>query len=255
MGGAGGVVMAVSIANNQTAQSFSGSTSYTLSSYTPAAGASRILVVRVHALRTADDTNTFAVSSVTFGGVGLTEAVTIRHTSVSRVYRAAIWYLVNPSGSAGDVVVTLGAGASSCIIAAATLTDAAQSAPVNQTATQTGDVGGSIAAVLPGPPSAGHLIVAAVVSTCLSDPTWTWVDSSTPDGTTEQYDIRVDTNVSTRVSGAGAYTVNLAESGGSYFVQADQSSTRPQALCVAEFKAAPLGSPPPPRRPRVYIRM
>lgn len=234
--------MAVSIAGNATAQSTTSGTVYTLASYTPAAGNNRILVVRVHALRTADDTANVAVSGVTFGGVALTEAVTIRHTSTSRVYRTAIWYLINPAGSAGDIVVTLSNPAASAIIAADTLTDAAQTSPVNQAATGTSNSGGSVSASLPGAPASGHLIVAAVTSHCQSDPTWTWTDSSFPHTTTEQYDIRTASNVSTRVSGSGAYTTDLESF---YFVQADQSSTRPQALCIAEFKQVEVAAGQP----------
>ena len=44
----------------------------------------------------------------------------MRHTSASRVYRAAIWYLITPSASPGNIVVGLSAGSGGCIIAADT---------------------------------------------------------------------------------------------------------------------------------------
>ena len=97
--------MAIDIAGGTTYQTDTASTSYTLTSYTPAAGSNRILVVRVHGLRT-NDSGAFTVDSVTFGGVGLTEAISAKTTSTTRQYRAAIWYLINPSGSSGNIVAT-----------------------------------------------------------------------------------------------------------------------------------------------------
>jgi len=97
--------VAINIAGGQTYQSTTGASSYTMTSYTPASGSDRILVVRVHGLRT-NDYGAFTVDSVTFGGVGLTEAISAKATSISRQYRTAIWYLINPSGSSGDIVVT-----------------------------------------------------------------------------------------------------------------------------------------------------
>jgi len=98
--------VAINIAGGTTYQSLTGVSSYTLTSYTPASGSDRILVVRVHGLRTSDS-GAFTVDSVTFGGVALTEAVSEKTTSTSRQYRSAIWYLINPSGSAGDIVATV----------------------------------------------------------------------------------------------------------------------------------------------------
>ena len=126
--------MAVAVAGHTTTSSTTNANSYTLSSYTPATGTNRILVVRVHGLGS-NDTGTYGVSSVTFGGVALTEAVTLRHTGASRTYRTSIYYLINPSSSAGNIVVTFSQTVQGCIIAADTLTGAAQTSPIAETNT------------------------------------------------------------------------------------------------------------------------
>jgi hypothetical protein len=245
--------MAVAIAGHSSSAFTNNTSGYTLSSYTPAAGSNRVLVVRVHGLRTADDTATFSVDSVTFGGVALTEASTVRNTSSSRVYRAAVWYLVNPSSSAGDVVVTFSQAAGGCIIAADTLTGVNLTAPYRHENSATDADGGEIVVSMIAP-WAGHLILAAVTSHCQSNPSWTW--SGSPIGTapvTEQYDMCAGDNVSTEVSGSGA-SMEISSDAGSYYARTYQISTRPQAMCAVEFSAA-LGSLPPIRRQRTYVRM
>lgn len=244
--------MAVAIAGHSSTSFTNNTSTYTLAGYTPATGPNRLLVVRVHGLRTADDTATFSVDSVTFGGVALAEASTVRHTSASRVYRAAIWYLVNPSSSAGDIVVTFSQAAGGAIIAADTLTGVNLTAPFRYQNSATDDDGYiyvlSMWATWP-----GHLVLSAVTSHCQSNPSWTWYGSPTTSPVTEQYDLRGGNNVSTEVSGSGA-SFELSSDSGSYYVWAEQSSTRPQALCAVEFSAA-VESMPPIRRPRIYVRL
>jgi hypothetical protein len=245
--------VAVAIAGHSSSAFTNNTSAYTLASYTPTAGADRVLVVRVHGLRTADDTATFSVDSVTFGGVALTEAATVRNTSSSRVYRAAIWYLVNPSSSAGDIVATFLQAAGGCIIAADTLTGVNLTAPYRHQNSGT-DADGGVLTISMIAPLAGHLILTAITSHCQSNPTWAWYGSPIATApVTEQYDLRGGDNVSTEVSGSGA-SMEISSDAGSYYVWAEQSSTRPQALCAVEFSAA-LASVPPIRRQRTYVRM
>lgn len=224
--------MAAAISGNQTYQTDTTNTVYTLSSYTPAAGSNRILVVRVNALRTSE-TGAFTVDSVTFGGVSLTQAIQANTTSTARTYRSAIFYLINPSSSAGDVVVTLSHAASSCIISADTLTGAAQSSPVGQTGSSTATPTASIADTSD---EAGSIGIMTVTTRCQGGtPSWTFSDSGGGKTYVEQYDIAVVPSDNTEVAGAGGSVI-----GPNTVVnhQAVQSLSNSQIAVYAEFKAA-----------------
>lgn len=223
--------MAIDIAGGTTYQTDTASTSYTLTSYTPAAGSNRILVVRVHGLRT-NDSGAFTVDSVTFGGVGLTEAISAKTTSTTRQYRAAIWYLINPSGSSGNIVATFSHSAGGCIISADTLTGAVQSSPVGQTGGATTTPTATIADT---ESTANAIGILAVTSHCGSDPVWTFTDSGGVASYTEQYDIRTASNTSTEVSGAGASVLNPSTATNH---RAAQSQSNPQIAILAVFKPA-----------------
>ena len=203
--------MAIAIAGQATVNSTTNATSYTLTGYTPAAGSNRVLVVAVHVLRVTDDTAAFTVNSVTFGGVSLTEAATARHTSSSRVYRSSLWYLVNPSSSAGDIVATLSTGAGGGAIVANTLTGVAQATPLGETGSNTSDSAGITAGVSSVEP--GSLLVAAVTSHCQDNPTWTWADDDSPDTSVELYEILAGVNTTRyKVTGfaVGAFFAGVA---------------------------------------------
>ena len=214
--------MTIAIAGTTTYQNVNAATSYTLTSYTPETGSNRILIVRVHALRT-NETGAFTVDSVTFGGVSLTQAVSADTSSSSRRYRASIWYLINPSGSAGDIVVTLSHQAVGCIIAASTLTGAAQTSPVEYTTSDTTSPNAFLQSDLS--VSTTSLLVMAVTSHCLNNPAWNW-NGNNP---AEQYDIRTASHVSTEVSGSGA-------TGTKGHFYAEQSQSNPQVAVLAVFK-------------------
>lgn len=223
--------MAINIAGGTTYQSTTGASSYTLTSYTPASGSDRILVVRVHGLRT-NDAGAFTVNSVTFGGVGLTEAVSGKTTSSSRQYRTAIWYLINPSGSSGDIVVTFSQGASGCIISADTLTGAVQSSPVGQTGS---DATSPTATIADTESTANAIGILAVTSHCGNDPSWTFADSGGVASYTEQYDIRTSSANNTKPGGAGASVLNPTAVTNH---QIAQSQSNPQMAVLAVFKPA-----------------
>ena len=223
--------MAINIAGGTTYQSATSASSYTLTSYTPASGSDRILVVRVHGLRT-NDSGAFTVDSVTFGGVGLTEAISAKTTSSGRQYRSAIWYLINPSGSSGNIVATFSHSAGGCIISADTLTGAVQSSPVGQTGGATTTPTATIADT---ESTANAIGILAVTSHCGSDPVWTFTDSGGVASYTEQYDIRTASNTSTEVSGAGASVLNPSTATNH---RAAQSQSNPQIAILAVFKPA-----------------
>lgn len=224
--------MAIGIAGGQTYQSTTGgASSYTMTSYTPASGSDRILVVRVHGLRTSDS-GAFTVDSVTFGGVELTEAVSGKTTSTSRQYRTAIWYLINPSGSSGNIVVTFSQGAGGCIISADTLTGAVQSSPVGQTGSDTNTPTALIADT---ETTANAIGILAVTSHCGSDPSWTFADSGGVASYTEQYDIRTSSANNTKPGGAGASVLNPSTVTNH---QIAQSQSNPQMALLAVFKPA-----------------
>lgn len=71
----------------------------TLSNFNVGTGSDRVLVVGVEA-------NTASVSSITFGGVSLTKAVSSFTNN-----DAELWYLKNPSSTPANIVVTLSAPA------------------------------------------------------------------------------------------------------------------------------------------------
>ncbi len=215
--------MAVAVAGHTTTSSTTNANSYTLSSYTPATGTNRILVVRVHGLGS-NDTGTYGVSSVTFGGVALTEAVTLRHTGASRTYRTSIYYLINPSSSEGNIVVTFSQNVQGCIIAADTLTGAAQTSPIAETNT---DIV-SPEAVLTIADFGGGVVMAAVTTHASSVPTWDTVDL------TEQYDLRAGTGNS-EVAGWGGWADDEGTLGDYYITQ---SQSNPQAAVLVEFLPA-----------------
>jgi hypothetical protein len=95
--------------------------------HTVGSGASRILIVGV-SLHTRNAT----VTSVTFGGVALTQAGTI--ATGSNANRTDIWYLLSPAAAAGSIVVT---PSTSTAISAGSMsfTGVSQSAPAFASAT------------------------------------------------------------------------------------------------------------------------
>ena len=192
--------MAVAIANTQTYENTGTGSTQTQTGYTPAAGSNRILVVRIHGLRTSES-GAFTVDTVTFGGVSMTQAVTVSTTSSSRTYRTAIWYLINPSGSSGDVVATFSHASNSTIIATATLTGAAQTSPVISTDSDYND--GTISYLtlqLTGTIPSGSIGIYAATTHCNNNPTFSWTGPFT-----EEYDIRTASNTSTEVAGSGGW--------------------------------------------------
>lgn len=218
--------MAITRNNQQNTRSTANATSATLASYTPTSGSNSVLVVRVAALRVTETTFTL---SCTFGGTGMTEAVTAETSSSSRWYRTSIFYLINPTGT-GDIVATASVSIAGFIIDAVTLLGAAQSSVVGSTDTDavtnvTADTSYALTGV-----SANSLLVAMVMSTCAGPPTWSWTTA------TEDYDLAGGADTSEPAGSGGYYE---AASGGSITLTATRSATVvAQVGCAAEFKMA-----------------
>lgn len=223
--------MAITISNHQTTRTTANATSATLASYTPAAGSDRILVVRAAGIRTAETAYTF---SATFGGVAMTQAVTMPATSVSRYYRTSIFYLVAPSGSAGHIEVTASATIGGFVISAVTLVGAKQASPLGATDTDAVDNSTEVTSYGLTGTSAGSVILAVVASNTDDLPLWTWATA------TEDFDLNGTADSGEIAASGGRYVT----AGGSVTVTATRSSTiGAQAGCAAEFLAAGAGLP------------
>lgn len=219
--------MAITINNPQTARSESNGTSYTLSSYAVPSGSDRLLLVRVHALRTSETDFTM---TATFNGVSMTEAITLAGTSSSRLHRTSYFYLIAPTVTTANIVVSMSASISGAIIAACTLLGAAQSSPIG--ATDTDSPGNSATATLNlvGTSSTSFIFTSAA-STAAGAPTWSW------SGATEDYDLTgaADTQ---EVAASGAH---FECDGGDETIVATRSSAAIQFAVGVEIRAASVG--------------
>ncbi|HEX9636205.1 MAG TPA: hypothetical protein VGB99_01630, partial [Acidobacteriota bacterium] len=104
--------------------------SLTFSHTVGATGVDRLLIVGVSIRNSGSQT----VSSVTYGGVGLTQVGAISNSNKARV---EIWRLVAPATGANDVEVTMSAAAR-FVAGAASFTDVDQSAPLGAFSSNTG---------------------------------------------------------------------------------------------------------------------
>lgn len=216
--------------NPQQFQSNANQATYTLPDYAVTNGSDRLLVVFAHLQRGVEADFTAAA---TFNGVSLTQAVTASGSSSSRWYRVCIWYLIAPAVVTANVVVTSSAALQGALIGAVTLTGAAQSSVLGQTATGSGDPATmNLVSCL-----SGSLVVAAVVSNSNGAPTWTWTTAI------EDYDLNYG-NDSAEVAGSAASY--LVPSGGNVTVSADRTGTAPAQLgAAAEFKRVPASGVKP----------
>ncbi|MGI0007304.1 MAG: hypothetical protein ACREAR_04830, partial [Nitrosotalea sp.] len=91
----------------------------TLANFNAGTGNNRLLVVGVSA-------NNNIASSITFGGVPLTKAVSSFHNN-----NAEFWYLKNPTGT-GNILVTM-SGATSAVVGAYSFSGVDQTSPITTT--------------------------------------------------------------------------------------------------------------------------
>lgn len=217
--------------NLQTLRSETNATSYTLASYAPTSGGGRVLVVRAAILRTVESSTTM---TATFGGVSMTSAVSMNDTSSNRWYRATIFYLVSPSTSADDIVIsTGGTTVQGAIIAAVTLLGVDTASPLGVTDT---DSVTTIDSTLGLTGCAAESLVLAILAststaTAGNTPSWSWSTA------TEDFDLATVADTS-EIAGSGGYYA--VPSAGDVTLAATRSHGAPRVVAVAaEFKAAP----------------
>lgn len=222
--------MAITRNNQQTLNDASNASSYTLANYVVSSGTDRVLVVRVASQK--NTTGTISPTA-TYGGTSMTLAASDGAASGGNRYHwVGIFYLINPTVGTADIVVTISAGATGCIIAAEYLTGAAQSSLIGATDTDRGNPTNGLA--LTGC-VADSLVLAAVVSDSSTGSSWTWSTA------TESYDLNNGSNVVTdAASSGGHYAVSAS---GDVTVSATRASAAPVQYGVAvEFKAAAASS-------------
>lgn len=201
--------MAIAVNNHQYVRYQNNSNSYTLEDYAAPAGSDRVLAVTVSLLLSNE--NGVNITGVTFGGNALTAAVPstlgARGTSTNRSYYCGIWYLVAPSVTTADIVVSLSGNHAGCIISAVVLTGVDQVAPVSgygvasvtdddiafTNASGSSDTG-------PWAGDDGDLNLFAVMANANNNPTWGWSG-----GASELYDDNGGSNSNNEVAGAGGY--------------------------------------------------
>lgn len=221
--------MAAPTRNNlQTSRSESNASSYSLTGYTPTSGDGRVLVVRAAIMRTTDTATNL---SATFDGVGMTEAVTVSDTSGgNRFYRASIFYLINPSTSAGSVVIDAGTTVQGAFIAAVTLLGVDTSSPLGVTDTDSVASATDNSLALVGC-AADSLVLALAGSNSALAPSWTWSTA------TEDFDL-AGANDAAEIAGSGGYYA--VPSAGNVTLTASRSLSSVRIVgAAAEFKAAP----------------
>ena len=126
-GGASVITAAATTTGSNTSIAIGGTLSF---SHTPGSGANRLLLVAVSVGNTtADDSDPDpgTVTGVTFGGTAMTQVAAAHSGAAVRTY---IYRLVNPSSSAANVVVSIGAKASSVTASATTFTGVHQTTPL-----------------------------------------------------------------------------------------------------------------------------
>lgn len=179
--------------NHQSTRSTANASSYTLGSYVVSSGSNRVLAVVVSLLRSNE--NGVKVTSVTFGGVGLTEGDHSGGISTNRSNYVGIWYLVNPSVSTADIVVTPDNAMAGCIISAVTLYGVHQTYPAGRS--QRVKVVGNEFDIDVGLGATGGLCLMAASANANNNPTWTWTGSG------ELYDVNNGSSDSNEIAGSG----------------------------------------------------
>lgn len=182
----------ITTANHQVTRSTTNASSYTLGSYVVGSGSNRVLAVVVSLLRSNE--NGVKVTSVTFGGVGLTEGDHSGGISTSRSNYVGIWYLVNPSVSTANIVVTPDNAMVGCIISAVTLYGVHQTYAAGRS--QRVKVAGNEFDIDVGLGATGGLCLMAASANANNNPSWTWTGSG------ELYDVNNGSSDSNEIAGS-----------------------------------------------------
>lgn len=184
----------ITYANHQSTRSTANASSYTLGSYVVGSGSDRVLEVTVSLLRSNE--NGITVDGVTFGGVALTEGDRSTGISTSRSNYVGVWYLVNPSVSTANIVVTPSATMAGCIISAVTLYGVHQTIPTGDSYRVKDATFGEFD-INCGLAQTGGLCVLAVSANANNNPTWTWSG-----GGSELYDVNNGSGDSNEIAGS-----------------------------------------------------
>ena len=184
----------ITTANHQVTRSTANASSYTLGSYAVGSGSDRVLEVTVSLLRSNE--NGITVDGVTFGGVALTEGDRSTGISTSRSNYVGVWYLVNPSVSTANIVVTPSATMAGCIISAVTLYGVHQTIPTGDSYRVKDATFGEFD-INCGLAQTGGLCVLAVSANANNNPTWTWSG-----GGSELYDANNGSGDSNEIAGS-----------------------------------------------------
>lgn len=183
------------------------SASYTFASMSLGATAADRLIIAAILVRRGS-TSAVSISGVTIGGVTATKAIGAQ-SNVTNNTRMEIWYATVPSGSTGDVVVSVGGTSAQCGIGLWRLSGHTSATPVLTNSTN----GTSGVVTLSSNVSAGQFAVAAVSISPSNLRTATWA------GLTEAYDEVVEDPIShtgaslTAVSTSTPLTITCTVSG------------------------------------------
>jgi phosphodiesterase/alkaline phosphatase D-like protein len=126
--------------------------------HTVGTGANRLLLVGVSWAMSGEDTQD--ISSVTFGGVALTE---VDYMEGGQNRRDAIYYLTNPASGTANVVVTF-SGAVNAVVGAASFTGVDQTTPLGTAATANGGQNGTTTATVNVTTEVGDLVFDTVAA-------------------------------------------------------------------------------------------
>lgn len=192
-----GSVTTGSTSSNSTASG----TSLTISSYSAGSGSNKVMLVgiAIGATSTGGTVST-TVSSVTYGGTGLTFVGARNSATTNPDVRVEIWRLVNPSAGPGSVVVALaGSTAHSLAAGVTTFTGVDQTTPLGTFASNAATTGSPTVTVT----SASGEVVYSIAAQD-SSPTLT-----TPSGQSQLWNRAVGTNLLSGVAStkAGASSV------------------------------------------------
>ena len=193
--------MAILLGNEATTRITADGNTGTLNNFEVFSGNDRLLVVRAGTIRTSESDYTL---SCTYGGVAMTEAVTVTASvgGSSRRYRQSIFYLIAPAVGTANVVITASSTIHGYLIDAVALYNVHQTTPIGAVDTDTGSSTDTNTLVLTSC-LAGSRVLAGVVSNTNNTPTWAW------SGATESYDVN-GTASSSELAGSGADVATTA---------------------------------------------
>lgn len=191
-----------------------------------------LLIVTVHSMKAAVDPGAnHSIDSVTYNGTNLTRAATEEGPSTNRVSKAEIWYLVNPSSGANNVVITVSATTTGLVSYAESMSGADQTTPVGAVSANSGN--GTTQQATFNTTYNNSLIYIATVER--GDDNFNYTPLT---GTTELADMHSLSGSPSSVEAQGAVGSRLTTTAGSYNIGFNASNEATQAVVATEFKEA-----------------